>query len=511
MKSAKSAFLVGVTALFGYLILLLPSYYNGAPLYWPDSIAYLHGGSSAVSVVTGFETRYVQIERVALLPAVSDAVDVTQADVPKTPMPPQDDGYRISSARSPYYSVALVSAATLGGPMFPVHTQAALIVLSLLLALKALFPRDFLRTAVYSTGALSITSAGVFATLLLPDFLAALAILAVGVMFASWTRLTLAEKIFWFLLLSFAVLSHRTHLAVVFLLLPICMLVVKVIFRKVVLGPSLLTAAAIATGILGGIVFSSVVEKNFGYKPHSFPMIAASIIVDGSGLDYLKATCPGNGFVYCADIDTQATEVDQYLWSTDPSVGVYALADGPTQNTMSQQQWSFLAETLKYDFWGQVLSSIKRMVRQICDNSLYQFYYDAQMRDMLSTLPEPDVSLARQSAAYGGEFPFQRLGIMTQYIAWACAFLVGICLYITLRARSDHHDKSDKTSVHPLVIVTLVVFCGLLINGGLTGAASQPQGRYSARILWLFPLLATMWSVWFWQNRVPAPNTAAQT
>ncbi len=468
--------------------MLLPLAFNGAPIYWPDSIAYLHGGSTALSTATGLDSRYSDIEKAGLedTPDASQAPpEVTRADISAA----SDQEYKISAARSPYYAVLLTGTSLVLGVNAPVYVQAGLVFFSLIFFLKLASGLNQERPALILLCALALTSAGTFATILLPDVLAPLGLLSVALLFGFWGRMSLLEKLFWYLMLILSVVSHSTHLAIVLLLLPFAILLSWYVLKGPVLLPALLVLSAVIVGVLGNVLFGALVERKYGYKPQSFPMIAASLITDGPGRVYLEATCPENGYVYCDHLDTKATEVDTYLWSLDPEFGVYSLASRQTKDKMSEQQWRFLIDTLEYDFIAQFIASLKRMYRQLKDNSLGQFAYSEKMKSELLSLPDIDRRYIKDSAAFHDSFPFGLLGTVSQSVGWVSfvmlLFFVGQAL---VQQEMTHNSVRDG-----LIFVSILIVVGFLLNAGLTGAASQPQGRYSARILLLFPILCAIW------------------
>lgn len=496
MRSLRPNLRLLLIALTGYLVMLMPLTFNGAPIYWPDSIAYLHGGSSAVSLVTTRATPYASIERVLSAPQPHLASAPTKEPAAQDIKTPEEGShYRISAARSVYYAVFIVVTSTLAGPSGPVYVQALLMSLCLIfLAKAACRDADPEKPAIFMLCAIGVTSAGMFSAILLPDFLAPLALLAMGVLFAYWPDLSTGEKLFWYGTLVFSVVSHTTHLAMVFLLLPFAIPLAKYYVGRRVFAPMAVILSALCIGAFCSVLFGYLVERHYGYKPQSFPMVAASVIVDGPGRAFLEQTCPQNGYIYCDYLDRHPTEVDQYLWSPDPTVGVYSLVNQPTREKMSAQQWSLLINTLKNDFWGQFSASFARMMEQLADNSLSQFHYNMSFKEALRTLPPSGRQTVEQSALFNDRFPLDAISLGSQWIGWGALIMV---VFMTGRAVLNGVSSlasADEGNRKALVLLTVLVIIGFLINAGLTGAASQPQGRYSARILLLFPVLLAVWA-----------------
>ena len=503
MTSTSAKIRLILIGIAGYLVLLLPLSFNGSPIYWPDSIAYLQGGSTALAVATGFETKYSGIEKgrpentqgtsTEAERATTDVSTQAGPQVLNTPSAAQPD-YRISTARSPYYAVFLAWTSSVAGVQGPVYVQALLVLLALGLLIKEVFPEKQEQPALLLLFMVTLTSAGIFAAIMLPDVLTPLGLLSVAVLFAFWNSLGQVDKVIWYGLLLASVLSHTTHLAMILFLMPFAMLVSRVCTNQSVMKPAALVISGLVLGILSNIVFVQLVERHYGYKPQSFPMIAASIIVDGPGRAYLEATCPENGYVYCDYLDTKAIEVDQYLWSHDPDFGVYSMVDRQTKDRMSSEQWRFLIDTLHNDFIGQCKASLKRMFRQVTDNSLEQFAYHAGMKNqLLNQLPATDRDIIEQSALFNNRFPLTTVSRLSQWVGWGAVAALLVTLWRTIPYGTRNSKYPQDTTRAALTVLTILILIGFFINAGLTGAASQPQGRYSARVFLLFPVLLSVW------------------
>jgi len=496
IQTVSKSVRLALVAMLGYLVLLAPLWLNGAPFYWPDSFAYLKGGGTALQAVLDIDTRYVS--NVPTGEPASSSVEPTQPVEPESTLvdvPFNDE--RISSARSPYYAVVLAGLSSFFGPACPVFIQAFLMLASVGMVLRAIFGSIRTAPALVVLGAMALSAAGIFTSLLLPDFLAPLALLSVAVLFAFWRRLRRWDIVFWYLILITSILSHTTHLAIALFMIPFGIIFALCAGCRPVARPAGLVLSAIVVGVLSSMVFSKAVESAFGYKPQSFPMVAASIMIDGTGRAYLESTCPENGFVYCDQLDTKATEVDQFLWSTDPSIGVYTLADTETRLKMSDQQWAFLVDTLKFDFWAQVRASSQRMWTQIRNNSLGQLTYVRTAPSLIGWVPEPDLSGIQNSAVMRDANGLMVMSQVTQWIGWISFFGVLVAVVYVRRADFSSGRAEDPTATyHALVVFTLLLLLGILINAGLTGAASQPQGRYGARVFLLLPILFGIWVSW---------------
>lgn len=515
-----------VVALAGFLVLAMPLLINGGPIYWFDTLAYLHGGGTAIESLTGIETRYDAMKK-------TDAVDVfrlekgaVQNASPAVPdLAPQDAisstqdsaattdsgasgsaggaDYQISQARSAYYAVALSALSVLGGSAAPALLAVFLLVLAGMALLRAVFDGRLVVPGLWLVAGAAVSSIGVVAALLMPDVLAPLSILSVAVFFAFYDRLNTRGKFFWAVLLVISAVSHSTHVVVAIFLLPIGMLLAACLGRKFVFKPALWCAASLAITLGAGAGFTQAVQALYGYKPLSLPMIAASLITDAPGRSFLEETCPDVGYIYCDQLNTRATETDQFLWSTDPEIGVYQFADLETRRTMSEQQFDFFLDTLRHDWTGQVSISLGRFWKQLFEDGLDQTTYNDARRHALQKLPEPDKSRVMESGLYRGTVSFVGFGRFAHY----AALIAALAAFGTIAARWSRHAEryppAGDASLRALTVFALLLLAGVLANAGLTGAFSQPQGRYATRVMVLMPLLAAIMAAWTARNQVP--------
>ncbi len=489
-----------------FLLLLMPALYNGSPIYWYDSMAYLHGGSSALNTTIGFETRFRNMERAT--PPKLEIAGSQHKDAKREPSSsaateshaPETE-YRISMARSPYYSAILVFLSGTYGPFAPVAGKALLIVAIGFLLLRAVFKSRITTPALYLLAALSVSTAGVFCATLLPDILAPVGIISVAVLFCFYDNLSNLDRGLWFGILVFSIVSHTSHIAITFILIPIGVVLAVLRQNGRARAPLLICLLAVAVGFLSLQTFSRAVESIYGYKPRPFPMIAASVIVDGPGLNYLMSTCPENGYVYCDYIDTKAQNIDEFLWSTDKATGVYVLADREARTQMSDQQVQFLIDVLTFDFAAQFRASFERFLEQLQKNSLAHLTYTKSLtKELTRVLPNPERQLLVESAAYFDRFPFRGFSILTQ--VFSVLALIGT-LIVLARARSLGTSNGSSILVPPLAVMisfVVIVLCGIVANAGITGVVSNPQGRYGARVIWLLLVMFAVVLAWYHRN-----------
>jgi hypothetical protein len=210
------------------------------------------------------------------------------------------------------------------------------------------------------------------------------------------------------------------------------------------------------------------------------------VVGDGTGHRYLEATCPGSGFRACDFLDRLPLDAGDFLWSPDPTRGVFAAADADTRRALSGEQLRFVLAVVAWDPLGQAAASSGNLLRQLLLMGVPEFRYPRWAREGFERkIPSRHLDRLRRTPAGRGEFPVDVLG----WLGWA-SFLAGsmsIAWRVFARGR-----EIDRGLVR---MVGLVVFA-LLSNAAICGALSQPSPRYQARVAWLVPLCALTIEFW---------------
>jgi len=507
----------GLATLIALPLLLWPLLHNGSPILFHDSFVYLGGGGTALDVVAGLETQFSQDFRAppdaggessgTSAPDAgsgSQAEDRGGADRAGADAAPQ--GKMVSAARSVYYSAGIVLVFVVAGLAGIAVVQTLVSTLAVERVWSLWRPDDAAGYLAALALLAVLTPFAFFNVTILPDFLAPLCILGMACLFAGGDRLGPVDRLIWLAILAAAGLSHTVHLATAVLLLPVGVLAALLLAGRGLGKAVLVSVAAIAVSVGGIVAFQQAVKSAYGYAPLPLPMIAASVITDGPGADYLDATCPENGYVYCGVDYRRAQNVDAFLWSGDPETGVYLAASNAVKRQMSEQQVGLLLDTLMHDPSGQVLASLGRAAWQAVHVSLMHLEYDYTHRRNIERLFPPDQAAAlRETEMYAEPFPLA--GLSALYAGTALAGLVGIALALRgigriAFGRAVAPERRERARA--LLAFFAMVLAGVLINAALTGVASQPQGRYQARVIWLLPFLAVLGWLWLRGERTRA-------
>jgi hypothetical protein len=267
----------------------------------------------------------------------------------------------IIAGRSVSYGALLYLGELLGGLWASVALQAALALGAVTLTLKQ-FKLLNLPNLALTAGILGLVSSlPFFASFLLPDVFAGLAILAAANLLALGDRLRHWELVFWLSILTAAVVFHPSHLAVLVVLLGAAIFVRLLTTKISRLGIMMLVLAA-AIGFASEIGFSFVIEKVLHTQVSRPPVVMGRIIADGTGAAYLREKCPQAGFVVCKFVDRLKSNSDDFLWATD---GVYTPAQISERKALGLEQYEFAAAVLAHDPVGQITATLSDGFQQL--------------------------------------------------------------------------------------------------------------------------------------------------
>ncbi|MEO1469955.1 MAG: hypothetical protein AAFV86_12920 [Pseudomonadota bacterium] len=522
-------------------IACMPMAVNGGPFVFADTFSYLSGGTAAVEKALGVDLGW----REQLPPVHAEGEGPAEApEAVPTPAPAAPAGAgsgadagaattadpgidaRISMARSVYYSVGLTALTGLGGPVLPALMQIGVMVAALAFLCRAVLGRVVPGALIALTAVATLTQGAVTASLLMPDIFAAIGILGAALLVGLPHRLGRADRVFWGAMLALAVLSHNTHLALTAGLLILGGAVALVLRTPGALTGGLIVGATVASGIAGIFAFKIAVEQVYGYTPRPLPMIAASLISDGTGRDLLRRQCKRDPdrWVYCPWRQRFFHETDHFLWSRDPDVGVYLFVDAETQAAMSDQQIAFARATIARFPLRQTRKWSWRFARQLTGFSVDFLDYNQATRATIAAQAPLLRAPIERTLAVDWAFPHRLFDAIGLAALTATPMVLGVIGWRLARrgggggpgqgARAPERGLrvAQRAPAGPMAPVYLWVLVGMVVaavlaNALITGLPSQPQGRYQSRVVWLLPVLAMLALIWFWRERRPAPAT----
>jgi hypothetical protein len=471
--------------LFG-AVLCWPALVNRQAFFFPDTTTYVKGAATGLMKFTHRSSHW--IEPKTAMPAASPASGPTLAPaVDEFESSPEKKG--VLAGRSVYYGGFLLAAYELGTLWTPIVLQGLLAVAVIALALRAsrahVAPLPSWRRSLAYLAVLGLgTSLPFFVSMLMPDLLTGLAILAGATLLAFAT--TRAARIGGFAVLSFATLSHSSNVLVLAGMIAAFAALTYALHRSVrrALVDAALVVATIVVGLAGDAAFGAVVRHTTGMAPIRPPFLMARLIADGPGADWMRDHCADSTYVVCRYV-AHAGEVssDEFLWSHDVAHGgVFTVANKDERAALSAEQLPFFKDVL-FTYPGRVLlDAARNFGSQLTKAGLDEFNYRKEdLAQIASRIPSRDAVDLQATRAAAQDFPATFFANLQLLVLAASAVTV-----LHWFARGWSAARSDFRLFVALVIA------GLAVNSLVCGVLSTPHDRYQARALWLLPLIALM-------------------
>ena len=463
------------------LLFIWPALYNGQPFFAPDTTAYIRGFDAGVvwlsgrtSAWTTWSAKLFTYQRPPNPPAATQPVRAGIEEGNGADSSFESPAF-ILAGHSVCYGALLYLGHLLGGLWVSLVIQATAALAAVGLTLRHLKLFSWPRFVLIA-GILGLTSSlPFFASYLMPDVFAGLAILAAANLLALGERLNPCERAFWILILGAAVVFHPSHVLIAAMLLATA-IVGRLLSKKISrLG---IVTLVIATGVGFGseIGFDLIIKKLLDVQVARPPDIMARMIADGPGAAFLREKCPQGGFVVCEFLDPTnpdafLTNSDAFLWDT---TGIYTRAPIEKRQELGNEQYRFAAAVFAYDPIGQMAASFKDTFQQLKMVGLADFR--AGIEERLHLPPSYARDMAR-SAVWTNDFPLTIFSTVTIFAAALSSIFIGVALI--------RHWKDISPE---LKVICIVIFLGFCLNAFICGTLSGPHERYQARLTWLFLL-----------------------
>jgi hypothetical protein len=469
--------------------LLWPALYNGQPLYFSDTTAYLRGVDAAMQRLAGHPSPWTVLE-----------ADDSPSGAPAQ-SPPENLNQHISvssikgktvlAGRSVYYGMLLYLGDLFGHFWFTVIVQGMALMLAMGLFLRAFGLPQWPTLVAITIVVAALTPASFYVSFLMPDIFAAVTLLACVTLIAAHS-LRRRDYLLWSVLLAFSVVTHSSHVLIALTLLGLALLV-NLLYRSwtnrtglLVIGACLLVAAGAEAA------FGYAVKRIVGAPVLRPPFLMARAIEDGPGYQLFREACPQNGFKVCEFLNRLPMKADYFIWSFDPP-GVFAPASPQMRRDLSAEQYRFVAEVWRRYPGAMARATIADVMQQMVKAGLYEFNWPQERRtEMELRLPPAYRQEFRNSAAYRDTMPARGFEIIQGVtVIVASLALLAILVRPSLRGVLAGEQK---------YMLTLVVL-GIIANAVICGALSGPHDRYQARVVWLIPFAVLSAAFALWQHR----------
>lgn len=519
MKATNSAALMPrLAALFlAALVLCGIAIWNKQPFFYSDTTTYLRGAEMGLAKVAGPglltpwspaasspdrsgsalpvspDTRPDASDR----PSNASAPANNQPAMQTMPLTSMDDQI-VLAGRSVYYGVLLYAGYLTGGMWLAVVVQALCVsyVLQLLMVrLWGLRTRDFVAAAAALT---VLTPLGAFTGFLMPDIFAPLVILSIGTLAVYWSALARTDRWLLSALLLFGLSAHASHMAMAALLLALLVLARLIAARwRGIATPALLVVVVCLGGAVAAeLAFNQAVTKAVGSPPLRLPHPMARLIDLGPGTAFLQQRCADASkepYTACKYLQNYPTPWEDFLFSTDPAKGAFALSDSATKRRLSNEQLGFVADVVRFDPLGTLSGVAANVVHQIFNFRVDVWSYGANnvQKNYAGRVPDSVYAKLQQSRAASPQ-PWHIWLTLATYTAVSASLAWAAYLWLR-RGRGDSSDAVDAQGYSQTKRFTdfvWIVCTGVVANAVVCATLASSMDRFQARVIWLLPFLA---------------------
>ena len=474
---------LGLSALIGALILLVPMAVNGGPFLYFDTAGYLSRAGKFMTEVLGQLWLSDEVNPVVEpAPLVGEsAADASSDEGASAP---------IVSGRSIYFGI-------------PAWLAYKLVGLWSIAAIQALIAAMLIHRLMYHTlGAVSlpgfaiatilvslVSTAGVFVGLIMPDIWIGFAAIAVALLIHKWPETGLGERI----LLLCVVLAATTFLKSHVLIVLGAVSASAVVYGLRLLGASTLSrtgavsclvVAALSLSAFAG--FNWAIGKATGEKSISRPFLSGHLIAAGPGLAFLDDVCASRGetitYELCRYRDRLPIEWRAFLFDTGADTGVFAIAPPVSQRAISAQDTSFAIDVFLYDPLSVTWIIVRDSIAQVGLFRFQQVPLSEKAANYIErSFPSDIVDDVKHSRVFQEHSELR-------FLDSASYMSASVSIWVLLLSLGYVYFGGALVGKEWAIVATLLAF--VLVNAAVCGGIASPYDRFQSRIVWLVPLAA---------------------
>ena len=457
-------------ALLAAIVLCWPMLLVDGPLYYADTLAYLHHGEKIVGAA---------MERLSPVPSLDPTAGAMAAQAGDSGAA---DGAKLRSI--PYSLYAYLTAMTPAGLWITCVLQAAAVLWTFLVLVPRLEGRMIRRAAIGFAGVAGFTSLPWFVSYAMPDILGAIlpvfyiAVLGRTDKLAWWQTTALV------ILATGAVLSHYGHLPLAGAL---ALLVIGWRWFERSLKPMtiVLCLLPVLLAALANYGAGRISTGEDSIAPKRLPILLARSLEDGPARWYLEDACPTATYAICDLFETMPNNIGSFLWAED---GYGKATDAQVEAIRREENTILLEAFRRYPV---------TQARALLGNAALQTV--AVGTGEMWTLPPGAPPFDISEVALGEEVidrPALRIFDIVIPLATGLAFLALILAWWRGLLGRDQF------------LALAVTFAALAINAAIFGGLSAPVDRYQSRLVWLLPALLTVYAT-RWPNPTPVHTRTA--
>ena len=433
--------------------LCIPAWINRNPLVYPDTRAYYQGGLAAIEKIASVVEHHND----------GGGGELLSATIQKA-----------RGVRSAFYSLFVYLPTDIISIWAVVVMQAIIVAALLRLAFRMASHPELNRShRTHFIILLSALTTVSWATSnVMPDIFTSIMALGIMITLVYWECLTVWLKVGLFITISGGVVMHIMNLPIA-----IGMLVVGsfLVHRRARGGlPRYgMAIGAIALSIMAMLTVGVVGFKEWTLAPQSPPFLTARSIEDGPGKLYLRDHCPQINLAMCHHLDKLDQNTEIFIWD---KAGVYSAVPADEEAQLRAEDKRLFVKAAFEHPWMEAKAMAQHALVQLITFSLHEYYIPswAEYTATNMTLHMPD------------QAPWQTYLSIVEY-----SVVIASLIFIVYAWKRVSDDQRQFT----------VLAISAVLLEAFAGAISEAVPRYEARVIWLIPMCALLFTYQVYSRR----------
>jgi hypothetical protein len=338
------------------------------------------------------------------------------------------------------------------------------------------------------------TSLPWYAGFLMPDIFTPLMVLGLFMLAFCFDRLSRWEQCFVVSLTFVAAIVHYSHIPIAIGLLAIGILArwVQNRYSRAAIPHLALPAAVVVAGIVALVMSNYLMLGIATYSPGGYAFELARLVQNGPAVEYLRESCPTRHYAACAFLDRMPMSSSKFLWSEN---NLFSKGGFIGQR---KEGLEIVTGTIEeYPLWvfrDAIADTFRQLLHCLTGAGLRSWATNYNPSVPLRSLYPEEFASYVNSKQNRGQLEHMR-GIQyldASFLLFSVFYCVSIGILLACRRQ--------------WLPVELIITVGvaILLNAFVTGAISEPINRYGSRVIWLIPLIG----IALWRKAVGPPEAA---